>query len=137
MGIHFDDNAWHQYVDWQHLDRKTLKKINALLTSIRRNGYQSIGKVEKLKGDLSGFYSVRIDDKNRLVFYIRGDDIVSAAGAGHNGAQKLSPPGGGRPSPAAVCFTSPRRPAAAPDRTSAPPCSTPDAACPPSASATS
>lgn len=85
MGIHFDDNAWHQYVDWQHLDRKTLKKNNALLTSIRRNGYQSIGKVEKLKGDLSGFYSVRIDDKNRLVFYIRGDDIVIASCSGHYG----------------------------------------------------
>ena len=85
MGIHFDDNAWHQYVDWQHLDRKTLKKINALLTSSRRNGYQSIGKVEKLKGDLSGFYSVRIDDKNRLVFYIRGDDIVIASCSGHYG----------------------------------------------------
>jgi toxin YoeB len=85
MGIHFDDNAWHQYFDWQHLDRKTLKKINALLTSIRRNGYQSIGKVEKLKGDLSGFYSVRIDDKNRLVFYIRGDDIVIASCSGHYG----------------------------------------------------
>lgn len=85
MGIHFDDNAWHQYVDWQHLDRKTLKKINALLTSIRRNGYQSIGKVEKLNGDLSGFYSVRIDDKNRLVFYIRGDDIVIASCSGHYG----------------------------------------------------
>lgn len=85
MGIHFDDNAWHQYVDWQHLDRKTLRKISALLTSIRRNGYQSIGKVEKLKGDLSGLYSVRIDDKNRLVFYIRGDDIVIASCSGHYG----------------------------------------------------
>ena len=83
MGIHFDDMAWRHYIDWQTLDRKTLKKINSLLTSIRRNGYQSIGKVEKLKGDLSGFYSVRIDDKNRLVFYVRGDDVIIASCSGH------------------------------------------------------
>lgn len=83
MGIHFDDMAWRHYIDWQTLDRKTLKKINSLLTSIRRNGYQSIGKVEKLKGDLSGFYSVRIDDKNRLVFYVRGNDVIIASCSGH------------------------------------------------------
>ena len=83
MGIHFDDVAWHHYIDWQNLDRKTLKKINSLLTSIQRNGYQSIGKVEKLKGDLSGLYSARIDDKNRLVFYVRGNDVVIASCSGH------------------------------------------------------
>jgi len=83
MGIHFDDMAWHQYIDWQTIDRKTLKKINSLLTSIRRNGYQSIRKVEKLKGDLTGLYSARIDDKNRMVFYIRGDDVIIASCSGH------------------------------------------------------
>jgi toxin YoeB len=83
MGVHFDFIAWDQYVDWQHLDRKTLKRINALLESIRRNGYQSIGKVEKLKGNLSGLYSARIDAKNRLVFYVRGDDVVIASCSGH------------------------------------------------------
>ena len=83
MGIHFDDMAWRHYIDWQTLDRKTLKKINSLLTSIRRTGYQSIGKVEKLKGELSGFYSVRIDDKNRLVFYVRGGDVIIASCSGH------------------------------------------------------
>lgn len=83
MGVHFDEVAWHQYLHWQHLDRKTLKKINSLLESIRRNGYQAIGKVEKLKGDLSGLYSVRIDSKNRLVFYVRGDDVIIASCSGH------------------------------------------------------
>lgn len=83
MGIHFDDVAWYQYIDWQRLDAKTLKKINRLLESIRRNGYHSIGKVEKLKGDLSGLYSARIDDKNRLVFYVKGDDVIIASCSGH------------------------------------------------------
>jgi len=83
MALVWKTPAWEQYVDWQTLDRKTLKKINCLLESIRRNGYQSIGKVEKLKGDLSGLYSARIDDKNRLVFYVRGDDVVIASCSGH------------------------------------------------------
>jgi len=85
MGIHFDDVAWHQYINWQHLDRKTLKKINSLLASIRRNGYRLIGKVEKLKGDLSGLTSVRIDTKNRLVFYVQGNDVIIASCSGHYG----------------------------------------------------
>ena len=85
MGIHFDDVAWHHYMNWQLLDRKTLKKINSLLESIRRNGYHSIGKADKLKGDLSGLYSVRIDAKNRLVFYVQGGDVIIASCSGHYG----------------------------------------------------
>ena len=83
MALVWKTPAWEQYIDWQTLDRKTLKKINSLLASIQRNGYRSIGKVEKLKGDLSGLYSARIDDKNRLVFYVRGDDVVIASCSGH------------------------------------------------------
>ena len=85
MALVWKTPAWEQYVDWQTLDRKTLKKINSLLASIQRNGYRSIGKVEKLKGDLSGLYSARIDDKNRLVFYVRGNDVVIASCSGHYG----------------------------------------------------
>ena len=83
MAMIWKDPAWDEYLDWQRLDKKTLKKINRLLESIRRNGYQSIGKIEKLKGDLSGFCSVRIDEKNRLVFYVRGEDVVIASCSGH------------------------------------------------------
>jgi toxin YoeB len=64
------DEAWNEYVDWQTQDKKTLKKINRLLDSIERHGYDCIGKPEPLKHDLSGFWSVHIDDKNRIVFRI-------------------------------------------------------------------
>lgn len=57
-------------MSWQEKDKKTLKKINRLLTDINRNGYQCIGKPEPLKGNLTGYWSVRIDEKNRLVFRI-------------------------------------------------------------------
>ena len=51
-------------------DKKTLKKINRLLLDIDQNGYQCTGKPEPLSGNLSGYWSVRIDGKNRIVFKI-------------------------------------------------------------------
>lgn len=64
------EEAWDEYVYWQTQDKKTLKRVNKLLQDIDRNGYNGIGKPEPLKDDLSGFWSVRIDEKNRLVFRI-------------------------------------------------------------------
>jgi len=64
------DDAWEDYLYWQTQDRRTLKRINRLLQDIERNGYYGIGKPEPLKEDLSGFWSVRIDEKNRIVFRI-------------------------------------------------------------------
>ena len=71
----WQDKAWADYLYWQTQDKKTLKKINKLILDIERNGYSGIGKPEPLKGDLSGFWSVRIDDKNRIVFRIEGDNL--------------------------------------------------------------
>ncbi len=64
------DKAWNDYVEWQNQDKKTLKKINRLLQNIDRNGYKCTGKPEPLSGDLAGYWSVRIDEKNRIVFRI-------------------------------------------------------------------
>ena len=74
----WSDIAWADYIYWQSQDKKTLKKINDLLKDIERNGYKCIGKPEPLKGNLSGFWSIRIDSKNRLVFRIsnRGIEIA-------------------------------------------------------------
>lgn len=69
------DDAWAEYLEWQTRDKKTLKKINQLLTDIDRNGYQCTGKPEPLKGDLAGYWSVRIDAANRIVFRIDGDNL--------------------------------------------------------------
>ncbi len=64
----WSDTAWEDYLYWQQQDKKTLKRINRLIQDIERNGYQCIGKPEPLRGDLSGFWSVRIDEANRIVF---------------------------------------------------------------------
>ncbi|MBR1443799.1 MAG: Txe/YoeB family addiction module toxin [Firmicutes bacterium] len=79
------DTAWEDYLSWQTQDKKILKKINQLLQDIDRNGYQCTGKPEKLKGDLSGFWSVRIDSKNRLVFRIIDNSIEIAQCGSHYG----------------------------------------------------
>ena len=77
------DEAWDDYVGWQAQDRKTLKRINALIRSIERNGYSCIGNPEPLRENLSGWWSVRIDGKNRIVFRIEGGELVIASCRGH------------------------------------------------------
>ncbi|MDC4361043.1 Txe/YoeB family addiction module toxin [Acinetobacter baumannii] len=62
--------AWDDYLYWQNQDKKTLKRINALLKDCQRAPFEGIGKPEGLLGDLSGFWSRRIDDKNRLVYAV-------------------------------------------------------------------
>lgn len=70
------DYAWEDYLYWQSQDKKTLKKINKLLEDIERNGESiGIGKPEPLSGDLSGWWSRRIDEKNRSVYRIRNDRL--------------------------------------------------------------
>ena len=69
------DEAWEEYLEWQNKDKKILKRINQLLKDIDRNGYQCIGKPEPLSGNIAGYWSVRIDEKNRIVFRINDNNI--------------------------------------------------------------
>lgn len=71
--LQFTEDAWADFSYWFNGDRKTLKRIMKLLEDIKRNGYHGIGKPEPLTGDLSGFWSRRIDDKNRIVYRMNGD----------------------------------------------------------------
>lgn len=71
----WSDEAREEYLHWQTQDKKTLKKINRLLKDIDRNGYACTGKPEPLSGNLSGYWSVRIDEKNRIVFRIEGSNL--------------------------------------------------------------
>jgi len=64
------DEAWADYVWWQTQDRKTLKRINRLIQDTMRSPFEGIGKPEALRENLSGFWSRRIDESNRLVYAV-------------------------------------------------------------------
>ena len=69
MRLLWEDRAWNDYLHWQMQDKKTLKRINSLIKDMQRSTFEGIGKPEPLKGNLSGMWSRRIDDTNRIVYY--------------------------------------------------------------------
>ena len=83
MKINFTEIAWQDYIYWQGQDKKTIKRINQLIQDIDRNHNEGIGKPEALKGNLSGWWSRRIDDKNRLIYRIQNNIIEIAQCKGH------------------------------------------------------
>ena len=68
--LSFTLDGWDEYTAWQTEDKRTLKKINTLITDILRNGNEGIGHPEPLSGNLSGYWSREIDEKNRLIYKI-------------------------------------------------------------------
>ena len=83
MRLLWEDRAWEDYVYWQGQDKKTLKRINTLIKDIQRNPFDGIGKPEPLKGDLSGLWSRRIDEANRIVYLERDSVIYIVSCRGH------------------------------------------------------
>ena len=83
MRKNWHETAWDDYVAAQSQDRTTLNRINTLLKSIERNGYDAIGNIEPLRGNWSGWWSARIILKDRLIFRISGDLLEFAACKGH------------------------------------------------------
>ena len=75
MKLLWEDRAWSDYLYWQTQDKKTLKRINALIKDILRSPYQGIGKPEPLRENLSGWWSRRIDETNRIVYYEQGEIV--------------------------------------------------------------
>jgi toxin YoeB len=76
MTIKFSENAWKDYLYWQKMDKKVLKKINELVKDISRTPFEGIGKPEALKYDLAGLWSRRIDLEHRLVYKIEDDELL-------------------------------------------------------------
>ena len=79
----WSDLAWEQFQQWSGRDKKTLQRLYQIIQSIDRNGYSCIGKPEPLKNDLSGWWSVRIDAANRLIFKIEDGIFVINSCMGH------------------------------------------------------
>ena len=75
MRLLWEDDAWEDYLYWQTQDKKMLKRVDALIKDIRRSAFEGIGKPEPLKHNLSGWWSRRIDEANRIVYYEK-DGII-------------------------------------------------------------
>lgn len=71
--------AWSDYEYWQSQDKRTLKRINALIKDCLRHPFDGIGKPEPLKENLSGYWSRRIDDTHRLVYSVDSPALVVIA----------------------------------------------------------
>ncbi|HHX78494.1 MAG TPA: Txe/YoeB family addiction module toxin [Acholeplasmataceae bacterium] len=75
----FTDEAWKDYLYWFDTDKKLLKKINILIKEIDTTPYEGIGKPEKLKLNLQGFWSRRIDHEHRIIYKIENESIIFIA----------------------------------------------------------
>lgn len=76
MVLTFTENAWEDYLYWQKVDKKMLKKINELIKVIKRTPFEGIGKPEPLKYDLAGYWSRRIDQEHRLVYQVADGELL-------------------------------------------------------------
>lgn len=81
--IQWDFDAWDDYLYWQTQDKKILKRINQLVKDIIRSPFDGIGKPEPLKGNLTGFWSRRIDEEHRLVYSIENNRVLIFSCRGH------------------------------------------------------
>lgn len=79
MVLTFTENAWDDYLHWQKVDKKMVRKINELIKSIKRTPFEGIGKPEPLKFDLAGYWSRRIDQEHRLVYQIMDNELIVIA----------------------------------------------------------
>lgn len=85
MRLLWEDRAWEDYLYWQTQDRKTLKRINTLIADIKRSPFEGIGKPEPLRENLSGYWSRRIDETNRIVYFEQGGTVYIISCRGHYG----------------------------------------------------
>ena len=83
MRLLWEDRAWEDYLYWQTQDRKTLKRINTLIADIKRSPFEGIGKPEPLRENLSGYWSRRIDETNRIVYFEKGGILYVVSCRGH------------------------------------------------------
>jgi len=83
MDLLWADRGWEDYLSWQEVDIKTLRRLNKIINDIKRSPFEGLGKPEPLCGELSGWWSRRIDDTNRVIYRIKGGAIEINQCRGH------------------------------------------------------
>jgi len=76
--IYFEARAWDDYLYWQKIDKKMVKRINNIIKDVQRTPYNGIGKPEALRYELAGFWSRRINDEQRIIYRVIEENIVIA-----------------------------------------------------------
>lgn len=76
MILSWADNAWGDYLYWQQIDRKILKRINLLIKEIKRQPFDGIGDPEPLKHNWTGYWSRRINREHRLVYKVKEESLI-------------------------------------------------------------
>ena len=79
----FTDTGWEDYTFWLDNDTKTLKKVQRLLKDIDHSPFEGLGKPEPLKFELSGYWSRRINEADRLIYKIEKETIIVIACKSH------------------------------------------------------
>jgi len=74
----FSDEAWDDYLYWQKHDRKLVERIHRLVQEIRREPFGGMGKPERLRHALAGYWSRRITDEHRMVYKVEGEALLIA-----------------------------------------------------------
>ena len=78
MKLIFSSIAWEDYLYWQNTDKKLLKRINRVIRDIQRSPFRGIGKPERLRHGLFGYWSRRINDEHRIVYKCKDDALLIA-----------------------------------------------------------
>ena len=76
MILSWAEKAWEDYIHWQRIDKKTVKRINALIKEVIREPFTGLGDPEPLKHNWSGYWSRRIDREHRLVYKVTSDTVI-------------------------------------------------------------
>lgn len=77
--IRFAPAAWEDYQYWMATDKRVVKRIHELIKDTLRSPFDGIGKPEPLKGNLSGWWSRRINDADRMVYRVDEDELAIIA----------------------------------------------------------
>ncbi len=78
MKLIFSENAWEDYLYWQKTDKKTLNRINKLIKETKRDPFEGVGKPEPLKHSLTGYWSRRINEEDRMIYKVMDGALLIA-----------------------------------------------------------
>lgn len=75
LNIEFKGDGGEEYLYWQNQDKKTLKRINKIISDTIRHPFFGLGDPEPLQHELTDYWSRRINKQDRMVYAVFEDRI--------------------------------------------------------------